>query len=138
MHFSFQKKSASCTESHQVFVFTYVLPLVVGRLGHFFGKSNIKFRKVRHASKLNGWCLHSCMVTLMHHDCNRVTFEKGPQDCSHIAKYTAGLGTQYQSSWKCLKQQLPKEKREAMGEWGCFRREDPSSSPGGRAEPLQG
>jgi len=37
-----------------------------------------------------------------------------------------------------LKQQFTKEKREATGEWGCFCTEDPSRSPGVRAEPLQG
>lgn len=73
----------------------------------------------------------------MHHGCNRVTFEEGHQELSHIGKHTAGLGIQYQLSWKCLKQQLPKEKREAMGEWGCFSREDASSSPGVRAELIQ-
>lgn len=50
---------------------------------HYFGKGNINLRKGRQVSKLKGWCPNSCLITLMHHDCNRVTFEEGRQEPRH-------------------------------------------------------
>lgn len=134
----FSSEGASRTERYQVFVFTYMFLLVGGRLSHCFGRANILFRKGRQASKLKGWCLNKCLITLTNCDCNTAIFEEGHQEPNHTGKHTAGLGTQYKVSWKSLKQQLPKEKSEAMGEWGCFCREDHNSFPGVRAEPLQG